>query len=182
MKTPNMPAVIGRSRQLSLMRQTLELLRNEVQTRRLSSGEKEFSDWKDADDWLFSVLNLTSGDLDAIYGGQTSHGRVLLPYVGSAIEGTAPAGFSYEELKEFVGVELGCEERKFNWAGAYVAAYAKVPGHPVLFTDGDVPALVDETGSTLRLIFTDSMDGSKTEKDISLLSSRRGIIACISCG
>ena len=63
MKTPNMPAVIGRSRQLSLMRQTLELLRNEVQIRSLSSGEKEFSDWKDADDWLFSVLNLTSGDL-----------------------------------------------------------------------------------------------------------------------
>ena len=144
--------------------------------------EKEFSDWKDADDWLFSVLNLTSGDLDVIYDGQTSHGSVLLPYVGSAIEGTAPAGFSYEELKEFVGVELGCEEIKFNLAGAYVAAYAKVPGHPVLFTDGDVPALVDETGSTLKLIFTDSMDGSKTEKDISLLSSRRGIIACISCG
>lgn len=44
-----------------LLFETLELFRKEV-------GPK-FSDWKDADDWLFSSLSITKDELQAIYAG-----------------------------------------------------------------------------------------------------------------
>ena len=44
-----------------LLFQTLELLRKEVQPK--------FSDWKDADDWLFSELDYTKDELAQIYAG-----------------------------------------------------------------------------------------------------------------
>jgi hypothetical protein len=44
-----------------LLFETLELFRKEI-------GPK-FSDWKDADDWLFSSLSITKDELQAIYAG-----------------------------------------------------------------------------------------------------------------
>lgn len=44
-----------------LLFQTLELLRKEAQPK--------FSDWKDADDWLFSTLDYTKEELGQIYDG-----------------------------------------------------------------------------------------------------------------
>lgn len=32
---------------------------------------KDFDDWKDADDWLFSKLNLTEKDISDIYKGRS---------------------------------------------------------------------------------------------------------------
>lgn len=45
-----------------LLFQTLELLRKEIESR--------FSDWKDADDWLFSQLDFTKDELAQIYKGR----------------------------------------------------------------------------------------------------------------
>lgn len=44
-----------------LLFQTIELLRKEAQPK--------FSDWKDADDWLFSELDYTKDELAQIYAG-----------------------------------------------------------------------------------------------------------------
>lgn len=44
-----------------LLFQTIELLRKEIQP--------QFSDWKDADDWLFSELDYTKDELTQIYAG-----------------------------------------------------------------------------------------------------------------
>ena len=43
--------------------EVLELFRNTI--------NKDFSDWKDADDWLFSNLNLTEKDISDIYKGRS---------------------------------------------------------------------------------------------------------------
>lgn len=45
----------------ALLFETLELFRKELATK--------FSDWKDADDWLFSSLSITKVELQAIYAG-----------------------------------------------------------------------------------------------------------------
>lgn len=52
--------------------QTLQLLRKKI--------HPDFSDWKDADDWLFSELNFTREDLERIYAGSSE-----LVYYGSAV-------------------------------------------------------------------------------------------------
>lgn len=43
--------------------EVLELFRNTI--------NKDFRDWKDADDWLFSNLNLTEKDILDIYRGRS---------------------------------------------------------------------------------------------------------------
>lgn len=43
--------------------EVLELFRNTI--------NKDFSDWKDADNWLFSNLNLTEKDISDIYRGRS---------------------------------------------------------------------------------------------------------------
>ena len=61
------------TRSTTLLFSTLELLRKEIQPR--------FSDWKDADDWLFSQLDFTKDELAQIYDG-----RNILYYDGSAVD------------------------------------------------------------------------------------------------
>ena len=56
-----------------LLFHTLELLRRQV--------ENKFSDWKDADDWLFSELDFRKSEIEEIYAG-----RDALIYTGSAID------------------------------------------------------------------------------------------------
>ena len=43
--------------------EVLELFRETI--------NKDFDDWKDADDWLFSKLNLTEKDISDIYKGRS---------------------------------------------------------------------------------------------------------------
>lgn len=43
--------------------EVLELFRKTI--------NKDFNDWKDADDWLFSNLNLTRKDVSDIYKGRS---------------------------------------------------------------------------------------------------------------
>ena len=63
-------------RQEELLFQTLELLRKQV--------EHKFSDWKDADDWIFSELDFRKSEIEAIYSG-----RDALFYTGSAVDDEA---------------------------------------------------------------------------------------------
>lgn len=52
--------------------QALQLLRKKIQP--------DFSDWKDADDWLFSELDFTREELERIYTGSAEQ-----VYFGSAV-------------------------------------------------------------------------------------------------
>lgn len=45
----------------SVIRETIELLRSEV--------SRAYSDWRDADDWIFSNLSFTKSQLRTIYEG-----------------------------------------------------------------------------------------------------------------
>lgn len=56
-----------------LLFQTLELLRK--------VNQKNFKDWKDADDWIFSELDFTADEIDQIYKG-----RGNLIYTGSCVQ------------------------------------------------------------------------------------------------
>lgn len=59
-------------RSRELLFEVLQLLRREMTL--------QFSDWKDADDWIFSNLSLTEDEITAIY-----EGRDELVYPGSAV-------------------------------------------------------------------------------------------------
>ena len=50
-------------REKGLFYEVLELLRKEVRT----SSDFRNRDWKDADDYIFSALHLTQGDIAEIY-------------------------------------------------------------------------------------------------------------------
>lgn len=120
------------SREKTLIFETLELLR--LTASRLPEFRE--SDWKSVDDWVFSELNFTANELEALYAGR---GKSI--YTGSAIEGAAPAGLTYEELLPFVGHPLHCIEGP----NSIVQVIADdVPGKPVLFTNGDVPEIGKE--------------------------------------
>ena len=69
-----------------LLFQTLELLRKETSPR--------FSDWKDADDWLFSELDFTKSELEEIYAGRDTY-----LYTGSAKDDESQPSFGGEPLK-----------------------------------------------------------------------------------
>ena len=53
-------------REKDLFYEVLELLRKEVRT----SSDFRNRDWKDADDYIFSALHLTQGDIAEIYSGR----------------------------------------------------------------------------------------------------------------
>lgn len=76
-------------REKDLFYEVLELLRKEVRT----SSDFRNRDWKDADDYIFSALHLTQGDIAEIYSGRRG-----LVYDKSAIEGFYPVCPSYAEL------------------------------------------------------------------------------------
>ena len=178
------PAYVARKRQLKLMYEMLELLRKETSSRRTTSGEKEFSDPKAADDWLFSELSLTMGDLDAIYNEGVTPGasKLPLPWTVSVIEGAQPIGATYDELVPFVGVPLLCDERELHWGGTFVAVYANIPGQPVLFTNADVPALTNEAGTEVKLLYANLIGSQRPGKDILLWSETNDeILAHINC-
>ena len=98
-------------REKDLFYEVLELLRKEVRT----SSDFRNRDWKDADDYIFSALHLTQGDIAEIYSGRRG-----LVYDKSAIEGFYPVCPSYAELLRLhaayaVGsVTLECELYKSN--------------------------------------------------------------------
>lgn len=76
-------------REKDLFYEVLELLRKEVR----ASSDFRNRDWKDADDYIFSALHLTQGDIAEIYSGRRG-----LVYDKSAIEGFYPVCPSYAEL------------------------------------------------------------------------------------
>ena len=48
-------------------------------------ANKTFGEWKDADDWLFSELDITKQELEEIY-----EGRGVMVYGGSCADGNGP--------------------------------------------------------------------------------------------
>lgn len=82
-----------------LLFQTIELLRKEIQPR--------FSDWKDADDWLFSELDFTKEELAQIYKG-----RDVMYYDGSAVdlEAAAQTGARHASIERLIGRSLFSDE------------------------------------------------------------------------
>ena len=83
---PNSNTIPHRCRQLLF--QVLELLRKTV--------KHQFSDWKDADDWVFSELDITKSELKQIY-----EGRDTLYNDDAAVDdsGWAPNPLTPEELE-----------------------------------------------------------------------------------
>lgn len=86
-------------REKDLFYEVLELLRKEVRT----SSDFRNRDWKDADDYIFSALHLTQGDIAEIYSGRRG-----LVYDKSAIEGFYPVCPSYAELLRLHAAYLEC--------------------------------------------------------------------------
>ena len=84
-----------------LLFQTLELLRKEIQPR--------FSDWKDADDWLFSELDFTKEELAQIYKG-----RNVMYHDGSAIdlESAELFGKRVQSIEKLLGRPIFSDEAK----------------------------------------------------------------------
>lgn len=84
-----------------LLFQTLELLRKEIGPR--------FSDWKDADDWLFSELDITKDELAQIYKG-----RNVLYYDGSAVDfkDAELVGARQSSIERFIGRPIFSDEAK----------------------------------------------------------------------
>lgn len=75
-------------RERLLLFSTLELLRKEI-------GPK-FSDWKDADDWLFSQLDFSKDELKQVY-----EGRNVAYYDGSAVDFEAAKKKHFDDLFMF---------------------------------------------------------------------------------
>lgn len=84
-----------------LLFQTLELLRKEIQPK--------FADWKDADDWLFSELDFTKGELAQIYKD-----RGVLYFDGSTVdfEGAELARERHESIERLLGHPIFSDEAK----------------------------------------------------------------------
>lgn len=106
--------------------ETLELLR------RVAGQMPELRDegQNDVDDWIFSRLPFTVGDVDEIY-----FDRDVTVFAREAIEGPAPVCPTYDELEPFIGVVLTCVERQDKT----LMVVADAPGKPVLLTNGIVP-------------------------------------------
>lgn len=119
------------------MFETLELLRKTVN----ASDDFQDKDWKDADDYIFSELSFTVEDLMNLY-----QGKDVMLYTGSAIEGFAPAGLTYEELSEiFADMEaegFGIELRELDTVIGKELAIVTTEKHPrILLNSGDTPKL-----------------------------------------
>ncbi len=99
-------------------------------------------DSTDADDWLFSEIDITIGDIDRLYGKDAD---TVILYAGSAILGAAPVSPTYEELLPYVGMKLIGEERSFRlFNGEYVIVRTdNQDGQPetILFSEADAPEL-----------------------------------------
>lgn len=132
-----------KNREKKLFYETLELMR------KMAKGLPGFkdADWKDVDDYIFSSLPFTMGDLMEIYRGENTP-----VYGGSAIEGFAPAAPTFLELLPFcqASVPLRCVEKEVAM-GKVVCVVANVPGEPILITEADYPKLVEYVNSPLAL-------------------------------
>ena len=110
------------------------------------------ADWKDADDYIFSELNLTEEDVEQIYDGHDD-----LVYTGSCIPGPAPAVPSFEELAPF------CEARtifvchkEVRLSKSPMRLCAMLPGSPIVLTEADCPELKNQPdGKLFKLVRID---------------------------
>lgn len=130
-----------KNREKKLLYETLELIR------KMAKELPDFkdADWKDVDDYIFSGLSFTMGDLMEIY-----HGEKTPVYGGSAIEGFAPAAPTFSELLPFykASVPLRCVEKEVAM-GKVVCVVANVPGEPILISEADCPKLVEYVNSPI---------------------------------
>lgn len=137
-------------REKRLLFSTLEMLREEL--RRFPDFIN--SDWKDVDDYIFSNLDFTAGELEELYAGT---GKLI--YAGSAIEGFRPIAPTYDELKQILSHPLSagllCITKKVphgEMAGLQVMYESGAQGDIVL-TEQDIPTLTEHIGQTAHLVF-----------------------------
>jgi len=151
-------------REKGLFYEVLELLRKEVRTS---------SDFKDADDYIFSALHLTQGDIAEIYSGRRG-----LVYDKSAIEGFYPVCPSYAELLRLhaayaVGsVTLECELYKSALNDMpCIRAYSIDEGLvQLVLTSADAPQLEEFLGGHITLFYQPARKWKAAE--ISILGSK----------
>lgn len=152
-----------------LFYEVLELLRKEVRT----SSDFRNRDWKDADDYIFSALHLTQGDIAEIYSGRRG-----LVYDKSAIEGFYPVCPSYAELLRLhaayaVGsVTLECELYKSALNDMpCIRAYSIDEGLvQLVLTSADAPQLEEFLGEHITLFYQPARKWKAAE--ISILGSK----------
>lgn len=126
------------TREKTLLFETLELLRKELRQSESFRGK----DWRDVDDWLFSELSITKGELREIYGGTG------IQYdSGSAV----PTACAF--LAQYVGCELHCcrNSGSDNEYGYSCEVYALVEGMPTLFTSQQLPIISKYIGQVPHL-------------------------------
>ena len=125
-------------REKNLFFETLELLRKEL---RQSDGFRG-KDWRDVDDWLFSELPFTKGELREIYQGR-----------GVQYDATSAVPTACAYLAQFIGCELRlCRNSGYdNEFGPSCEVYAMVEGMPTLFTSQQLPIISKYIGQTPRL-------------------------------
>ena len=156
-------------REKDLFYEVLELLRKEVRT----SSDFRNRDWKDADDYIFSALHLTHGDIAVIYSGRRG-----LVYDKSAIEGFYPVCPSYAELLRLhaayaVGsVTLECELYKSALNDMpCIRAYSIDEGLvQLVLTSADAPQLEEFLGEHITLFYQPARKWKAAE--ISILGSK----------
>ena len=123
---------------------TLEFIRKEV-----SKTFPANSDWKDIDDYVFSNLDFTVGDLECIYKD-----RGVLIYTGSAIEGFAPRKPTYDELYPFFyhrsKFDYGTLGEKIMNTPAIGVVVTTDMAKPIVLTEQDAPFLAEMYKSETR--------------------------------
>ena len=125
-------------REKMLMRETLELLR---QTLRNSPNFRK-GEWRDVDDWLFSELSYTRGELQEIYAG-------------SDIFYDSSSAASDEDLRlnPYLDCPLRCARNSDpdNKFGPGAEVYAMVEGMPTVFSSRQLPVISRYIGQEPRL-------------------------------
>lgn len=146
-------------RERNLMYETIEYCRKLMNA---------YQGWKDADDYMFSRLNFTKGDLQYIYNG---HNEFV--YCRSAIEGRMPAGLTYAELLPFArhkSLYYTCSADDGTYTGDEGTAYVHPVGLPniVLLTEADCPQLINIVGESVYLFETPATGVNPAEIVVSL--------------
>lgn len=146
------------NREKQMFFETLELLRETVR----NSRDFEEADWKDVDDYIFSRLCLTVGDLYEIY-----HDRSTLIYMASAIEGFHPAAPTFSELASWSGMPLVCCETEVGSMGNMACVKAgSAQSDNIILTEADAANVADFIGDAAYIVVTAANDNRPRKASI----------------
>mgnify|MGYP001041124232 CR=1 FL=1 len=126
------------NREKMLTRETLELLRETLR----KAPDFRGKDWRTVDDWLFSELSFTKGELRDIYAGS-----------GFLYDSSSAVPDDEFWLTPYLDCQLRCARNSGsdNIYGPGAEVYAMVDGMPTLFSSKDIPRISKYIGQTPRL-------------------------------